>query len=62
VGFMDSVKGLVDKGKEFAAQNPDKVDEAIEKAGDLADRKTGGKYAEQVDKAQDAAKKALGAG
>ncbi|WP_202917671.1 MULTISPECIES: antitoxin [Rhodococcus] len=59
---MDSVKGLVDKGKEFAAQNPDKVDEAIEKAGDLADRKTGGKYAEQVDKAQDAAKKALGAG
>ncbi|AKE88927.1 MULTISPECIES: antitoxin [Rhodococcus] len=62
MGFMDSVKGLVDKGKEFAAQNPDKVDEAIEKAGDLADRKTGGKYAEQVDKAQDAAKKALGAG
>ncbi|WP_342660587.1 Antitoxin [Rhodococcus ruber] len=59
MGFMDSVKGLVDKGKEFAAQNPDKIDDAIEKAGDLADRKTDGKYADQVDKVQDAARKAL---
>lgn len=56
---MDSVKGIVDKGREFAAQNPDKIDDAIEKAGDLADRKTGGKYADQVDKVQDAARKAL---
>ncbi|MGW3481148.1 antitoxin [Rhodococcus ruber] len=54
---MDSVKGIVDKGGEFAAQNP--FDDAIEKAGDLADCKTSGKYADQVDKAQDAVRKAL---
>ncbi|NLV79137.1 MAG: antitoxin [Rhodococcus sp.] len=60
MGLLDSVKGLVGKGKEFAAQNPDKVNDAIEKAGDVADEKTGGKYAQHVDKAQDAARKALG--
>jgi hypothetical protein len=31
---------------------------AIEKAGDLVDKKTQGKYAGQVDKVQEAAKKA----
>lgn len=61
MGFMDSMKGLVDKGKEFAAKNPDKVDDFIEKAGDQVDARTGGKYAEHVDKAQDAARKHLGA-
>ncbi|UYP19733.1 antitoxin [Rhodococcus sp. Z13] len=61
MGFMDSVKGLVDKGKEFAEQNPDKVEQIIEKAGDAVDEKTGGKYADQVDKVQDAARKHLGA-
>jgi len=57
---MDNVKGIVDKGKQFAAENPDKVNDAIEKAGDVADAKTGGKFAGQVDTAQGAVKKALG--
>lgn len=60
MGLMDNVKGLIDKGKQFAEQNPDKINDAIDKAGDLADEKTGGKYADKVDKAQDAAKKQLG--
>ncbi|GAA2541161.1 antitoxin [Mycolicibacterium diernhoferi] len=51
MGFLDKVKGLL-------AQNTDKVDMAIEKAGDLVDKKTQGKYAEHVDKVQEAAKKA----
>ena len=51
MGILDKVKGLL-------AQNTDKVDMAIEKAGDLVDKKTQGKYAEHVDKVQEAAKKA----
>jgi MT0933-like antitoxin protein len=51
MGFLDKVKDLVSK-------NADKVDTAIDKAGDLVDKKTQGKYAQHVDKVQDAAKKA----
>lgn len=61
MGFIDTLKGLVGKGKDYAAQNPDKVGSAIDKAGDQVDRMTGGKYARHVDKAQDAAKKHIGA-
>ena len=52
MGFLDKVKSLV-------SQNADKVDQAIDKAGDIVDQKTQGKYASQVDKVQDAAKKAV---
>ena len=52
MGFMDKVKGLL-------SQNADKVDAAIDKAGDLLDDKTQGKYKDAVDKVQHAAKKAL---
>ena len=40
----------------------EQVDAAIEKAGDLADDKTGGKYADQIDKAQDFAEEKTGDG
>lgn len=50
--------GFLDKLKDLASKNTDKVDMAIEKAGDLVDKKTQGKYAGQVDKVQEAAKKA----
>lgn len=52
MGLLDTVKNLLGK-------NADKVDMAIDKAGDLVDKKTGNKYAGVVDKAQDAAKKAV---
>ena len=47
MGFLDDAKKLVD-------EHDDQVDEGIEKAGDLVDEKTGGKFADQVDKAQEA--------
>ena len=50
--------GFLDKIKDLASKNSDKVDMAIEKAGDLVDKKTQGKYVGQVDKVQEAAKKA----
>jgi hypothetical protein len=49
MGFLDTVKKLV-------GQNADKVDQAIDKVGDVVDSKTGDKYKGIVDKAQDAAK------
>jgi hypothetical protein len=52
MGFLDKVKNLV-------AKNADKVDTAIDKAGDIVDQKTQGKYTSQVGKVQDAAKKAV---
>jgi hypothetical protein len=52
MGFLDKVKGLVSK-------NADKVEQAIDKAGDIVDQKTQGKYTSQVDKVQEAAKKAV---
>jgi hypothetical protein len=52
MGFLDKVKDLLSK-------NADKVDTAIDKAGDIVDQKTQGKYSGQVDKVQEAAKKAV---
>lgn len=51
--------GFLDKAKELLANNAGKVDTAIEKAGDFVDSRTQGKYADTVDKVQQAAKNAL---
>ena len=48
--------GLFDKAKELAGQHADKVGDAIDKVADVVDEKTGGKYAEQIDKGAEAAK------
>jgi hypothetical protein len=55
MAFLDKVKNLL-------ASNADKVDTAINKAGDIVDQKTQGKYTSTVDKVQDAAKKAVDKG
>ncbi|HZA08589.1 antitoxin [Mycobacterium sp.] len=55
MGFLDKVKDLLSK-------NADKVDTAIDQAGDIVDSKTEGKYKDTVDKVQDAAKKAVDKG
>ena len=52
MGFLDKVKDLMSK-------NQGAVNTAIDKAGDIVDQKTQGKYASTVDKVQDAAKKAV---
>ena len=50
--------GFLDDAKDYASKHTDQVSQAIDKAGDLADQKTDGKYQDTVDKVQDAAKKA----
>ena len=51
--------GFLDKAKDLLGKNADKVDTVINKAGDLVDKRTQGKYASTVDKVQQAAKKAV---
>ena len=60
MGHLDDIKGkaeeLKDKAVEMVQGNSDKVDEAVEKAGDLIDEKTGGQFSDKVDMAQEKAK------
>lgn len=44
--------GFMDKVKDFARKNPDKVDKVMEKVGDTFDTRTGGKYAKHTDTVQ----------
>jgi hypothetical protein len=44
--------GIFDKAKDALSGQEDKVDAGIEKAGDMVDDRTEGKYAEQVDQGQ----------
>jgi uncharacterized protein YjbJ (UPF0337 family) len=48
---------IVDKVKEMLGHNTDKARSAVDKSGDMFDEKTGGKYADKVDMAQDKARK-----
>lgn len=51
---------FIDKAKNFASKNPDKVRQAVEKVGDEIDKRTGGKYADKIDRVQAEAAKRLG--
>lgn len=50
------LEGLVNKAKDALKGNPNLID----KGGDAIDKVTGGKYHDQVDKAQDAVRNAVG--
>lgn len=51
--------GLLDNVGDLAKQHEATIEAGIEKAGDLVDQKTGGKYADQVDQAQKLANEQL---
>jgi hypothetical protein len=48
--------------KDKLGQHGDKADEGIDKARDLADKKTGGKHTDQLNKAAEAAKNSFDSG
>lgn len=54
--------GILDKAKDLLAQNADKVETAITKAGDVIDEKTQGKYTDTIHKVQEQVRKAAGPG
>jgi len=47
--FQEQAKNWL---RNVVKQNPDKIKSGVEKAGDLVDKHTGGKYADKVDAAQ----------
>lgn len=46
---------LLDKAKSLLSQNKDKAKGAVDKGGDVVDERTGGKYQDKVDTAQEKA-------
>jgi MT0933-like antitoxin protein len=52
--------GLLEKLKSAISGRKEQVSGGIDKAGDIVDEKTGGKYVSQVDTAQEKAKDMLG--
>lgn len=54
--------GFMDKAKNLAGKHEDKVDEGIDKGGDVVDEHTGDRYTDQIDKGQDELGDQLGTG
>jgi hypothetical protein len=52
--------GFLDKAKELLSQNADKVEMAIDKAGEFVDDKTQGKYSDTIHRVREEAKKVAG--
>jgi len=53
---------FMEKAKDMAGEHDAQVDQGLDKAGDAADERTGGKYGEQIDKGVDVAQERTGAG
>lgn len=49
-----------DAARNFAESNPDKVEEAIQRVGEEVDRRTGGRFTEQIDQAEQAVADQMG--
>ena len=52
--------GIFDQAKDLSRGHEAETDQGIEKVGDAVDQRTGGKFAGQVDQAQQAADAQLG--
>jgi hypothetical protein len=48
--------GILDKARALIGKNEEKVDDAIDKAADFADDKTGGKHTDKIEGVADKAK------
>jgi hypothetical protein len=53
---------FLNKAKQFLDKHDKQVDQALDKAGDVVDKKTHGKYSSNIDKAVDEAQKRTGEG
>ena len=59
---MSGLGDLAGKAEELAKEHPDQVKQGVEKAGQVADEKTGGQHADQIDKAEQAVEERLTGG
>ncbi|SCL17988.1 MT0933-like antitoxin protein [Micromonospora rhizosphaerae] len=56
------MRDFMNKAKGFADRYEKQVDQAMDKAGETANRRTGGKYEEQIKKGVETAKQRTGEG
>ncbi|WP_227984465.1 antitoxin [Nocardia spumae] len=59
MSLMDTLKGLMGKGRDVASENAEKIHGAVDKAGGFINEKTGGKYSDHIGKGTDAIKKSI---
>jgi hypothetical protein len=60
VGLGDKIDELKQKAQEVISKHPDKVEQVIDKVESYADKRTGGKHSELIDKGADQLKQRLG--
>jgi gas vesicle protein len=48
MGFGDKFKGLKDQAQQAVAENKDKIQGAVQVAAEVANTRTGGKYADKI--------------
>ncbi|HEV7864904.1 MAG TPA: antitoxin [Acidimicrobiia bacterium] len=56
MGIMDNMR---DKAQDAAGEHGDKLDEGMDKAGDMAKEKTGGKHDDKIDQGVERGKGAV---
>jgi hypothetical protein len=59
MALLDSLKNLFKQGESQVSQHKDQAHDAVQKAGDEVDKRTGGKYGDKVDTAQQKADDAI---
>jgi hypothetical protein len=59
---MPDFSEYADKAKQFASDHPDQADEAVEKAGQFADEKTGNRFDSQIQQGEQRAEQYYGGG
>ncbi len=57
MGIMDRFKKVKDQATDMAGEHGDKIADGVDKATDVVDDKTGGKFTDQLDKVDDMADK-----
>jgi hypothetical protein len=50
MAFADKLKDLRSKAEEAVVERKDQINQAVQKAGEVADQRTGGKYHDQIQK------------
>lgn len=55
MGLSDRLKDLKGKAEDAVVERKDQIHQAVEKAGAVADQRTGGKYSERIQKVSERA-------
>jgi hypothetical protein len=51
MGLSDRIKDLRSKAEDAVTEHKDQIQQTVQKVGQAADQRTGGKYSEQIQKA-----------